>query len=776
MVRAWFNCAMNKKEAQEALDYHSQGRKGKLEVVATKPTATQRDLSLAYSPGVAQPCREIDAEPLRVFDYTAKGNLIGVISNGTAVLGLGDIGPLASKPVMEGKGVLFKRFADIDVFDLEIDTKDVDEFVRTVQLLEPTFGGINLEDIKAPECFEIERRLKEVMSIPVFHDDQHGTAIISAAALLNALEIVGKEASAVKMVISGAGAAAVSCRELYVKLGLGAENILVCDSTGVIYAGRQERMGPVKEALAVATEARSLADAMVGADVFVGLSVGGLVSGEMLESMASQPIVFALANPDPEIGYAEAKAVRDDVIMATGRSDFPNQVNNVLGFPFIFRGALDVRATDINEEMKLAAVRALAEMATEDVPDSVLKAYGIQSLRFGPDYLIPKPFDHRVLLRVAPAVAAAAMESGVARAPIDDMRAYSRRLETLISRRFELMHGIMDRARRAPKKIVFPEGENEKILRAAKTLVDRGIAHPILLARREKIEGRLAELDLPMESVTIIHNESSPDFDRYAQELHRRRRRDGVTTEDADKLMRSRNYFGAMMVEAGDADGLISGVTQHYNETIKPALQVVGLLEGVRRVSGAYVLLFRERVLLLADTTVNIDPSAQELAEIALLTANFARRFDVEPRVAMLSFSNFGSNDHPSARKARRAVEIAQELDPELVIEGEMQADTALLQSILDETYPWSRLKEPANILVFPELQSANIAYKLLWRLADVEAIGPILLGMDKPVHVLQRGVEVADIVNMSALCVVDVQERESHRPPNQWLLEDRSL
>ena len=695
---------MKKDEIQEALDYHSEGRKGKLEVVPTKPTATQKDLSLAYSPGVAQPCLEIEKDPLKVFDYTARGNLVAVISNGTAVLGLGDIGPLASKPVMEGKAVLFKRFADIDVFDLEIDTQDVDEFVRTVKLLEPTFGGVNLEDIKAPECFEIEQRLKEELSIPAFHDDQHGTAIISAAALLNAMELVNRKASDLLMVISGAGAAAVACRALYVRLGVDPAKIIVCDSKGVIFKGREVGMNAIKETLAVETEARSLADAMVGANVFIGLSVKGLVSQDMLRSMATDPIVFALANPDPEISYEDATAARDDVIMATGRSDFPNQVNNVLGFPFIFRGALDVRATDINEEMKLAAVNALAEMAREDVPDSVLKAYGLRSLRFGREYLIPKPFDHRVLLRVAPAVAKAAMDTDVARVAIDDFRAYSRRLETLISRRFELMRGLLDRARRDPRRIVFAEGEHPKILRTAKILVDRGIAHPVLLARREMVADLMQQLDLSESDVTLIHNEapeSREAFERYAEALQRKRCRDGVTLEDAHKLMRSRNYFGSMMVELGEADGLISGLTQHYNDTVRPALQIVGLQEGAGRVSGAYILLFRDKVLFLADTTVNIDPSAEELAEIAILTAKFVRRFRIEPQVAMLSFSNFGSNHHPNATKVRRAVERVHELDPDLMIDGEMQADTAVLGSVLEETYPWSNLKGPANVLIF---------------------------------------------------------------------------
>ena len=753
---------MAKVTDQEALDYHSKGRKGKLEVVPTKATATQRDLSLAYTPGVAKPCLEIERDPLLGFEYTARGNLVAVITNGTAVLGLGDIGPLASKPVMEGKAVLFKRFADIDVFDLELDTKDVDEFVRTVKILEPSFGGINLEDIRAPQCFEIEQRLKKELSIPVFHDDQHGTAIISAAALLNALEVAHKKPAKVKMVISGAGAAAIACLELYLELGVRKENVILCDSQGVIYQGRSERMDPVKEKYAAKTRARTLAQAMKGADIFIGLSVGGLVTPEMLKSMARNPIVFAMANPNPEIPYDEAVRARKDVIMATGRSDFPNQVNNVLGFPFIFRGALDVRATDINEAMKLAAVHALADLAKEDVPDSVLKAYGLESLKYGREYLIPKPFDYRVLLRVAPAVARAAMKSKVDQVPIQDFQAYRRRLETLISRRFELMRGIIDRAQRNPKRVVFPEGEHDKILRAAKILVDREIAHPILLARRPMIAEKLAELEIPEDKITIIHNETSDRFEDYAQALHERRRRDGVTLEDARKIMRSRNFFGSMMVELGEADGLISGLTQHYNETIRPALQVVGLRPGVQRVSGAYILIFEERVFFLADTTVNIEPNAEELAEIALLTANFARRFEIKPRVAMLSFSNFGSNNHPAARKVRAAVEIAHKVDPELTIDGEMQADTAVLQSILEESYPWSRLREPANVLIFPELQSANIAYKLLWRLADAEAIGPILLGMAKPVHVLQRGVEVTDIVNMTAICVVDAQEQES--------------
>ena len=755
---------MKKILPEDALAYHSRGRKGKIQVVPTKPTNTQRDLSLAYSPGVAYPCKEIQRDPLLAYEYTAKGNLVAVITNGTAVLGLGNIGALAGKPVMEGKGVLFKRFADIDVFDLELATEDPEELIRAVKLLEPSFGGINLEDIRAPECFEIERRLKAEMKIPVFHDDQHGTAIISGAALLNALQLAGKSIAEVRIVFSGAGAAALSCARLYIALGARRENLVLSDLAGVVYRGRRELMDPWKEELAADTPARTLAEAMAGADVFIGLSAAGVVTPDMVRSMARDPIVFAMANPDPEIGYDEARAARPDAIVATGRSDYPNQVNNVLGFPFIFRGALDVRATDIDDGMQLAAVRALADLAHEDVPDSVLRAYGLDALRFGREYLIPKPVDHRVLLRVPPAVARAAMDSGVARVPIADFAAYQRRLETLISRRLELMRGILDRARSDPKRVVFPEGEHDQILRAAKILVDEGLAHPILLARREVIAGKLRDLELPEERVTILHHESSELFEPYARRLHEMRRRDGLTLVDARKLMRLRNYFGSMMVEQGDADGLISGLTRSYPETIRPALQIIDTRPGVTRVSGAYILIFQERLLFLADTTVNIDPSPEELAEITTLTVEFVRRFGIVPRVALLSFSNFGSNGHPAARKVRRAVELVAARDPQLEVDGEMQADTALVESLLSENYSWSRLKGPANVLIFPELQSANIAYKLIWRLAGAEAIGPILLGMGKPVHVLQAGVEVADIVNLTALCVVDAQELASRR------------
>jgi len=750
---------MKRVTKEEALDYHSREPRGKIEVVPTKPTATQHDLSLAYTPGVAEPCLAIADDPMKAYDYTARGNLVAVVTNGSAVLGLGDIGALAGKPVMEGKGVLFKRFAGIDVFDIELATSDPEEIIRTVKLLEPTFGGINLEDIKAPECFEIEQRLKAEMGIPVFHDDQHGTAIISGAALVNALELAGKRIEDVKIVFAGAGAAAFGCLWLYLLLGARRENLILCDRKGVIWKGRPGLVDRYKSEFAAETEARTLTEALVGADVFVGLSGPGLLTPEMLQGMAKDPIVFAMANPVPEIGYDEAVAARPDAIMATGRSDYPNQVNNVLGFPFLFRGALDCRATDINDAMKLAATKALARLAREDVPDSVLKAYGLDELRFGREYLIPKPFDYRVLLEVAPAVAQAAEESGAAKAPVGDLDAYRRRLELLVSRRFELMRGVVERARRAPKRLVFPEGDNPKILRAAKILVDQGIAHPILLAERDEVEPRLAELGLPEDRITIVDPWRSEKLPGYVDRLHELRRREGVTRVAASKLLRIRNYFGALMVEQGDADGLISGLENEYPDTIRPALQVIGMRPGIHRVAGAYILLLKDRVLFLADTTVNIDPDAETLAEIALATAEFARRFDVEPRVAMLSFSNFGSNRHPSARKVRRATELARLRAPGLMIDGEMQADTALVPRLVEEHFPWSSLDGPANVLVFPELQSANAAYKLLWRLAGAEAIGPVLLGMAKPVHVLQRELEVADIVNIAAICVVDAQE-----------------
>lgn len=744
---------------EEALEYHSRGRKGKIEVRATKPCTTQRDLSLAYTPGVAEPCRVIAEDEEASFDYTARGNLVAVVSNGTAVLGLGDIGAVAGKPVMEGKGVLFKRFADIDVFDLEVDTHDVDELCRTVELLEPTFGGINLEDIKAPECFLIEERLKKSMNIPVFHDDQHGTAIISAAALLNALELNGKDIGEITVVFNGAGASAIACAKHYVALGVNPENIIMCDSKGVIYKGRDEGMNKYKEMFASDTDARTLEEAMVGADVFTGLSVAGVVSQEMVKSMAEDPIIFAMANPDPEITYPDAMEVRSDVIMGTGRSDYPNQVNNVLGFPFIFRGALDVRATAINEEMKIAATRALADLAKQDVPDSVAKAYGVEYFQFGREYLIPKPFDPRVLLWEASAVAKAAMESGVARRELD-IEQYKEQLEARLGRTREVMRIMLNKARRSPKRIVYPEGENEKILRATQIIREEEIATPILLGNQETIESKAEELNVDLTEVEIVDHLKSDRINDYVQEYYRLRQRKGVNLYQAERDMRRRNYFGAMMVHMGDADGLVSGVTRQYPDTIRPALQVIRTREDVRHVAGLYVLIFENDIKFLADTTVNIETTADTLAEIALLTAEEARKWDIEPRVAMLSFSNFGSVRHTFARKVEEATKLVKQQAPDLIIDGEMNADLAVEPAIVEENYPFSTLKESANVLIFPDLQSGNIAYKLLQRLGGASVIGPILMGMKKPVHLLQVGSsEVNDVVNMTSIAVVDAQE-----------------
>jgi malate dehydrogenase (oxaloacetate-decarboxylating)(NADP+) len=751
---------MTDNNRDDALEYHSSGRPGKIEVIPTKPTATQRDLSLAYSPGVAVPCLEIAKNPEDVYKYTNKGNLVAVISNGTAVLGLGNIGPDAGKPVMEGKAVLFKRFADIDVFDIEIATRDTEQFINAVKVMEPTFGGINLEDIAAPECFEIEQRLKAEMKIPVFHDDQHGTAIISAAALKNALEVAGKNIENVRVVVCGAGAAAMACLRLYIQMGLRKENAILTDSKGVIYKGRKVDMTPYKEEFAADTDRRTLADAMRGADVFIGLSIGGVVTQDMVRSMAPNPIVFAMANPDPEIAYDDAVAARPDVIMATGRSDYPNQVNNVLGFPFIFRGALDCRATTINDEMKLAASHALAELAKEDVPDSVLRAYGKDRFAFGREYLIPKPFDYRVLLNVPVAVARAAAETGVAQHPITDYDAYRRKLESILGRSRGVMQLVFDRAKRDPKRIVFPEGDQEKIVRAAKVLIDDNVAHPILLVKREEIAGLLQKYNVDESKMTTIDVSSSPDRERYAQRFAEIRKRHGVTPTDARKFLNSRNYFAMMMMDAGDADGVIAGLRAYYPATIRPALQILKTKPGVKHVSGAYLLLFQGRMIILADTTVNINPTAEDLAETAMLTAETARRFNLEPRVAMISFSNFGSTNSPEADKVRHAVEILRSRRPELIVEGEMQADTAVHPEIAQSDYPWSVIQGDANVLIFPNLDAANAAYKLLWRIGGAEAIGPILQGLAKPVHVLQRGVDVNDIVNMTAIAVIDAQEK----------------
>jgi malate dehydrogenase (oxaloacetate-decarboxylating)(NADP+) len=742
---------------QDALDYHRCGRKGKIEVVPTKPCRTQWDLSLAYTPGVAEPCLEIHNQPERAFDYTARGNLVAVVSNGTAVLGLGNIGPLAGKPVMEGKGVLFKRFADIDVFDLEVNSEDPGEVIRVCQLLEPTFGGINLEDIKAPECFQIEQTLRRMMSIPVFHDDQHGTAIISGAALLNALEIADKDLGKVRIVLNGAGAAGIACAEHYARLGVRRENIFLCDTKGVVYRGREENMNPYKARFAVKTDCRTLADALKDADVFVGLSIGRCVTSEMVRSMADHPVVFAMANPVPEISYDEAKAARPDVIIATGRSDYPNQVNNVLGFPFIFRGALDVRARAINEEMKLAATRALAALTKEDVPDSVLRAYGVSRLQFGPEYIIPKPFDPRVLIWESSAVAEAALKSGVAQLTLD-LDEYREQLQQRLGRTYAVMQNIRNRAKAAPKRIVFSEGEHEKIIRASARLVGENIARPILLGRPAVIEHKFQELGLDKLNIEIIEPARSPRLSTYIDEFFRLRHRSGITRTEAQEWMLNNNYFGAMMVHMGDADGFLAGVSQHYPDTIRPALQIIRTREGVERVSGLYVIVTKKDAYFFADTTVNIEPTSEQLAEIAILSAEVARWFDVEPRVAMLSFSNFGSTRHPLADKVREATALVKEKADGLIVDGEMQADTAVVPELVVEDYPFSQVKGDANVLIFPSLEAGNIAYKLMMRIGGAEALGPILIGMAKPVHVLARGSEVEEIVNMAAIAVVHAQ------------------
>jgi len=745
---------------EDALEYHSIGRKGKVEVIPTKPCITQRDLSLAYTPGVAEPCREIHKDDDLVYQYTAKGNLVAVVSNGTAVLGLGNIGPHAGKPVMEGKGVLFKRFADIDVFDIELKTEDPDEVIKAVQLLEPTFGGINLEDIKAPECFYIEETLKKTMNIPVFHDDQHGTAIISGAALMNAVELAGKKLDEIKVVFNGAGAAANACAKLYILLGVKPENILMCDTKGVIYKGRKEHMNEYKEQFARETSARTLAEAMVGADVFVGLSVANCVTKDMVRSMAKNPIVFAMANPDPEITYEDATAACGDIIMATGRSDYPNQVNNVLGFPFIFRGALDVRARAINDEMKLAASHALAKLARQDVPDSVLKAYGVEELRFGREYIIPKPFDPRVLTWVAPAVAKAAMETGVARLQITDWDKYRSELEARMGISKSIMQPVLAKVRNNPKRIVFPEGNHPRILRASQILVDENIAYPILIGNKPMIEKRIKELGLDLKNAEIVDPTCYPRRQEYIEEFYLLRQRKGITRLEAEQMMTIPNYFGAMMVRMGDADGLISGLTSHYPDTIRPALQIIRMDQRYHRVAGLYIIVTKKGTYFFADTTVNINPTAEELAEIAIMTAEIARRFDVEPKIAMLSFSNFGSTENEYSRKVRDAVNIVREKAPDLIIDGEMQADTATVPEIIDGMYPFSKLKGGANVLIFPDLDSANISYKLMNRIGGADAIGPILMGMRKPVHVLQTGAEVNDIINMVAIAVAEAIEK----------------
>lgn len=755
--------ALNMKiRKEDALEYHSMGRKGKIEVTITKPCTTQRDLSLAYSPGVAEPCREIHKDVNKVYEYTAKGNLVAVISNGTAVLGLGDIGPEAGKPVMEGKGVLFKSFADIDVFDLELNSKSIDEIVRVCEVLEPTFGGINLEDIKGPDCFHIEEELKKRLKIPVFHDDQHGTAIISGAALLNACELTGKKLDEIKVVYNGAGASGIACAKFHISLGVNPKNVLMCDSVGVIYKGREKGMNIYKEDFAIESDRRSLADAFVDADVFVGLSQGDCVTADMIKTMAPDPIIFALANPDPEIAYDLAKATRPDAILATGRSDYANQVNNVLGFPFIFRGALDVSASAINEEMKKAAAYAIAALAKEEVPETVKKAYGVKTMTFCKDYIIPKPFDHRALTWIAPAVAKAAMDTGVARKPIEDFEEYKMQLNIRMGRTEKIMARMYQKARINPKRIVFPEGEQPTMIKAAQMSVDAGIAHPILLGSRTVIRQLAEEHGYDLEGIEIINPIKFEKIEEYTQEYFNLRQRHGIIKTEARKRMKTRpNYFGAMMVHMGDADAMISGFAATYPDTIKPALEIIGKEPGYNKVSGLYVANANNKSYFLADTTVNIDPSAEDLSDIALQAADFAKKFEIEPRVAMLSYSNFGSSPGKTSKKLEKAVSLVKARNPELIIDGEIHANIALSTETLKEVYPFSALKEAANVLIFPDLNSGNIAYKLLTKIGGAQTIGPILLGLSKAVHVVQNGEDLNTIVDMVAIAVVDAQSKE---------------
>jgi len=748
---------------EQALEYHSKGRPGKIEVIPTKEAKTQRDLSLAYSPGVAEPCKEIHKNVDDVYKYTAKGNLVAVISNGTAVLGLGDIGPEASKPVMEGKGVLFKIFADIDVFDIEINEKDPERFVQIVKALEPTFGGINLEDIRAPECFYIERMLREALKIPVMHDDQHGTAIISSAALLNALELQKKKIDKVRFVVNGAGAAAMACVKLYVALGARPENFILFDKEGVLHDERTDiNSDEDKRLFAVKKNDWTLDKAMKDADVFVGLSVGNVVTAEMVKSMARKPIVFAMANPDPEIGYEMAAAAREDIIMATGRSDYPNQVNNVLGFPFIFRGALDVRATQINEAMKLAAVKALADLAKTQVPDIVNMAYNEKNLHFGPTYIIPKPLDPRLLSTVAPAVARAAIESGVAQVQIDNWEAYTIELNRRLGLDNQLMRVMSSKARLNPKRVVFAEADNLKILKVAQLLYDEGVAFPMLLGDERKIRHIASVNQIDLEGMPVINpynDEYEEQRKRFGELFFQKRQRRGYNKYEAYKIMRDRNYFGCMMVETGEADAMISGLTKNYPDTIRPALQAIGTEEGVAKIAGMYLLLTKRGPLFLADTTVNFNPTAEELADITLLVAREVQHFNLIPRVALLSYSNFGTSTSPEAKLVADAREIVKRKDPGLIVDGEMQASVALNNDILRENYPFSELvDQEVNTLVFPNLAAGNIAYNLLKEVGGADAIGPILLGLKKPVHVLQLGSSVRQIYNMALVAIVDAQ------------------
>jgi malate dehydrogenase (oxaloacetate-decarboxylating)(NADP+) len=751
---------------KEALQYHREPRPGKIEVVPLKPCLTQADLRLAYTPGVAVPCLEIQKNPELSYEYTSRGNLIAVISNGTAVLGLGSIGALAGKPVMEGKGVLFKRFANIDVFDIEVDTTDPDEFIRTVKRLEPTFGGINLEDIKAPDCFYIEEELSRQMAIPVFHDDQHGTAIISAAGLLNAAELTSRRLEDLRIVINGAGAAGIACARIYAALGVRRQNILLLDSKGVVYRGRTDGMNPYKEAFAADTPLRSLQDAVEGADVLVGLSVKGAFTASLLKRMRDKPIVFALANPEPEIDYFEAKQARPDAIVATGRSDFPNQVNNVLGFPYIFRGALDVRASKINEDMKMAAVRALAELAREDVPDAVIRAYGGAPIQFGTEYIIPKPFDTRVLLKVVPAVARAAVESGVSRARLPEAGAYIRRLEALLGPEREVMSKLVTSAQKNPKRIVLPEGAHPVILRAAHSAFKLGIARPLLLGRPAEIQALGEQLQIPLEGLEILDPADSPLFGEFARKLFDVRQRKGWTLDETKSQLRNPYVFGAMMVREGLVDGQVHGIARSYPNAIRPVLQVIPRRKGVSAVAGLYLMLFKNRTLLFADCTVNVDPDADRLAEIAILAAEMGDFFGMDPRAAMLSFSNFGNARSALSEKVARAVQIARERKPGLVVEGEMHADTAVVESMLMQMFPFNRLGGTANILIFPDLNSGNISYKLLERLGGATAIGPLLIGLSRPFNVLPRNTDMENVVNVITVTVAQAQHLDYAKPP----------
>jgi malate dehydrogenase (oxaloacetate-decarboxylating)(NADP+) len=754
---------MAKIRKQDALDYHSSGRPGKIEVIPTKPYASQRDLSLAYSPGVAEPCLKIAENKEDVYKYTSKGNLVAVISNGTAVLGLGDIGPEASKPVMEGKGLLFKIFADIDVFDIEVDAKDPEKFIETVKAIAPTFGGINLEDIKAPEAFEIERRLKEELDIPVMHDDQHGTAIISAAALLNALELARKKISKVKIVISGAGAAAISCVNLYRALGADLNQIYMFDSKGLIHAGRTD-LDHMKQGFAVHKKDLTLEESFKNADVFLGLSKGNLVSKEMVKAMAKNPIVFALANPEPEISYKDAMAVRNDIIMATGRSDHPNQVNNVLGFPFIFRGALDVRATTINEEMKLAAVKAIANLAKETIPEEVIAAYGEKNITFGREQIIPKPLDPRLIYHVAPAVAKAAVESGVAKHPITDWQEYEMNLKKRLGLDNKLVSNLTAKAQSAPKRVVFAEADNIKILKAAQTATEEGVCFPILLGKRKVIEQLLLEYSIEIPGMVIIDPKSDTEKMRrqeYGKAFFAQRMRKGVTEFEAIQKMRERNHFGAMMVQSGDADAMISGLTRNYTDVVRPAIQAIGLEKDVNVAAGVYILMTKNGPLFLADTTINPNPTAEQIAEITFNVAKTLRKFKVNPRIALLSYSNFGSSQGEDAVKMSEAVKILHENYPTLIVDGEIQANFALNNDLMNEKFSFSTLaNKNVNTLIFPNLSAGNIAYKLLQEMTDGDAIGPILVGLHKSVHVLQMGSSVREIVNMVKVAVVDAQSK----------------